>query len=608
MQQYPAFLVIAAVPLVAALMPAAVLAEAYTMEPVVVTATRTAVTARESLAPVTVITREDIERSQPQGMLELLRGEAGIDMTRSGGPGQNVSLFMRGTNSDHVLVLIDGVRVSSITTGGFAWQHLSPQQIERIEIVRGPRASLYGSDAIGGVIQIFTRDNDGAHASIGAGGDRTFQGTVGYGATTGRHGVSLNVAAINTDGFSATNEGIGFGFDPDDDGYRNRSLSARWNADLSDDLALTVAFWRSEGDIEFDIGTQDSINQSLTASLDTRVNERWGHSLEVGNARDELETDSAFASDIEGERLTASWQHDIVLGERHLLSAGLDYYREEGENVDRIAGVARFDEVITNRAAFAGLQSGLGLHDIQFSVRHDDHSRAGGETTGQVAWGHPLGRDLRVFASYGTAFKAPTLNQLFDPGFFGFFAGNPDLEPERSRSAEVGLRYEPADRPQRRVALNLFHTRIDDLIAFEGVNSRAINIDEASIEGLELEYRDRLGPWHLDANLTLQRPRNDDDDSRLLRRPDEKMQLTVGRDILGQGHLQAEVLLVGDREDFNTRLPGYGLVNVSGDYRLSHELHLRARIDNLLDKDYEMASGFNTQDRRLMVTLEYTAR
>lgn len=579
-----------------------------TLTPVVVTASRTAETADQTLAPVSVITRAEIERRQPRDLLELLRTQPGIDLARNGGPGQQASLFLRGTNSDHTLVLIDGVRASSITTGGFAWQHLAPAQIERIEIVRGPRASLYGSDAIGGVIQIFTRKSEGPTLRVGAGSDRTFQGEAGYGASHGPHHFSLHASAENSDGFSATNSNS-FSHDPDDDGYRNRSLNARWQADFSDALALSAAFWHTEGDIEFDTGTMDSINQNLSLTLDGQINDRWSQSLQLGYARDDLDTDSASASQVDGNRLTAGWQHDILIGMSHLLSVGLDYYRDQGENINEVTSTTVFDETITNRAAYASLQTGLGENDLQFSLRHDEHSRAGGETTGQAAWGRALGHGLRAVASYGTAFKAPTLNQLFHPGFFGgSFAGNPNLEPERSRSAELGLRYHSSERPARRAALNLFHTRVDDLIAFQGANSQAINIDEATIRGLELEYADAFGAWSLDASLTLQRARNDETDDPLLRRPDEKLSLAVSRDIAGRGGINAEVLLVGEREDVGTRLPGYGLVNLAGYHQLNRDLKLQARIENLLDKDYQLASGFNTPDRKLMVTLEYAPR
>ena len=576
-----------------------------TMTPVVVTASRTAETADQTLAPVRVITRADIEQRQPRDLLELLRTQPGIDLARNGGPGQQTSLFMRGTNSDHVLVLIDGVRASSITTGGFAWQHLAPGQIERIEIVRGPRASLYGSDAIGGVIQIFTRSSNGTSVRLGGGSDQTFKGEAGYGGSHGSHRFSLQASAENSDGFSATNPGIGFSYDPDEDGYRNRSLSGRWQAEFTDTMAMSAAFWHSEGDIEFDTGSMDSINQNLSLTLDAGINERWTQSLQLGYARDDLDTDSAFASEVKGSRLSADWQHDILIGMSHLLSVGLDYYRDQGENLNEVTATRIFDETITNRAAFASLQTGLGANELQISLRHDEHSRAGGETTGAAAWGRELGHGVRTVASYGTAFKAPTLNQLFHPGFGGFFAGNPDLEPERSRSAELGLRYHSVERPGRRASLNLYHTRVDDLIAFQGTNSQAINIDEATIRGLELEYADAFGPWSVDASLTLQRARDDSTDEPLLRRPDEKLSLIVNRDFHGRSGVNAELLLVGEREDVGTRLPGYGLVNLAGHHQLTRELKLQARIENLLDKDYELASGFNTPERKLMVMLEY---
>ncbi|NIR60476.1 MAG: TonB-dependent receptor, partial [Gammaproteobacteria bacterium] len=396
-----------------------VLAEPVDTAPVVVTASRLAETQDETLASVSVITREEIERIQPHSVVELLRLQAGVDVARNGGLGGNTSVFLRGANSDHTLVLIDGVRVSSATTGTFAWQHLDPAQIERIEIVRGPRASLYGSDALGGVIQIFTRRPAGATGRVGLGTHGTVRADAGFGG--GRPAglrYSGQASLIDSSGFDATQPGT-FGHDPDDDGYRDESLNARIEAPLGETASLAVQGWHSNGLVEFDQGTQDTENEQAQLTLEQAPTAFWSQRLSAGYAGDIVITDSPFPSDIRTRRRSAEWQHDLSFGAGQILTLGVDYHEDEGRNVDLATGTRVFDRSIESSGAFAGYRAGFGRYDVQLAAREDDHSEFGGARTGSLALGVEAGA-LRLVASHGTAFKAPTLNQLFHPGFGGF--------------------------------------------------------------------------------------------------------------------------------------------------------------------------------------------
>lgn len=598
MQRQPIYLATAAV---ITGLPAA--ASAVEIPPVVVTAQRLPTPADETLAAVTVITREDIEATNPQSISDLLRLQPGIDVVRSGGIGGNTSVFLRGSNSDHVLVLIDGVRAASSASGLFEWRQITPAQIERIEIVRGPRAALYGSDAVGGVIQIFTRQPQGMTASVTAGSRDTQRAEAGIGLGEATR-LAVNTSFTRTDGISATNSS-NFSHDPDNDGYINRSVNARFTTPLWSDAVLRLSGWHANSDIEFDEGVQDSVNGTYSARLSDRPLAAWNYALTLGYNQDDIETKSAFPSRIETQRTTLDWQNNLDLGARQSLTLGLFWRRDTGKNIDATTSRLIFNDSITNSAAYANWLGTFGRNDFELGVRYNQQSEFGGYPTGQLAWGHRFGAGYRMILSYGSAFKAPNLNELFHPGVGGFFAGNPDLEPERSHSAELAFRYQqPGGR--RRVEANLFYTRIEGLIAFAGERSQAINIDKAQIPGLELQYADGIGRWRVDSSLTLQRPRNLTEDTRLLRRPDTKFSLVLARTLGQSGLIRGELLRIGERIDIGGEtLGGYTLLNLSGQVHLTQTLSLEGRIENVTDKKYENAFGFNTLGRMFYLSLRY---
>jgi len=578
-------------------------AAAATSDPVIVTATRTAVTADQALASVTVITREDIERRQAQDILELLRTETGIDVSRTGGPGGTIDLFMRGTSSNHVLVLIDGMRVASATTGTFEFRNLSLGQIERIEIVRGPRATLYGSDAIGGVIQIFTRRPKGAAGAVGLGSYGTASAEAGLGGGRDLRG-SVTTTYFGNTGFSAQNE-KGGSFDPDKDGYRNRAINGMLALPLSAGTELELRGWRATSDIEFDIGESDAVNEALSGTVRGRLANHWSHALSLGYALDDLDTAASFPSHIISRRRTADWQNDLAVSDNQLLTLGLSYQEDSAVNRDTGSASTVFDETTYNRAIFALWQGQWKPLNMQVSARHDDHSRFGSHQTGSFAIGGDVSSASRLRFSYGTGFRAPTLNELFHPGFSFGYAGNPTLGPERSRSAEIGLTTKQT--PGERFGISVYQTNIEDLIAFEGTNNQAVNIGQATVRGAEFTYDLAYASWTYHAGATLQRARNDITNAELLRRPDAKLSTQVQRDFSGGASLGAEIILSSDAADFGARVPGYGVVNVAGQLPLAAGLRLLARLENAFDSDYQIANGFNTVGRAIFVTLRYEA-
>ena len=355
-------------------------AEDAQVQPTVeVTASRVAETADSSLADVSVITRTDIERSGTQDLIDLLRLQAGIDIARTGGAGEQTSVFLRGTNSNHVLVLIDGVRVASSNTGSFAFENLPLDSVERIEIVRGPRASYWGSDAIGGVIQVFTRKLDGLRVAGSYGTYDDADGSVGYGMHTDAGGFSVQVGARHVGGFSATNPGICNGpndpyciYNPDDNGFQNHNIVAQGDVRLGTQT-LSASGIRSVGTQSFDNGATDGVShtldQTIGANLAGPITETWSHRLSIGTSREDIDT-PAFANGLRSTRDQLSWANDIALDPSQHLIGGLDYVHDHGVSIDTSGGFgAPYTVNRDNAGAFGGWRVDNGAFDSELSGR-----------------------------------------------------------------------------------------------------------------------------------------------------------------------------------------------------------------------------------------------
>lgn len=585
-----------------------------TVSPVVVTATRTAQTADESLSSVTVITREEIEESQTTSLPDLLERQQGLSFARSGQFGKSSSLFMRGTNSDHVLVLVDGIKLSSATFGTTAFEHLPLEQIERIEIVRGPRSSLYGSEAIGGVIQIFTRSGTsgeptGAITAMAGGRDTGELGaTVSGGDADTR--VTLSGKSFKTGGISAISSGF-----PDDDGYTNDSASMNVAQDLGERATLSLRAVTANGVTETDLcgtGSQDCetefTQQALSSRLETRFTSAWSAILIAGQSRDESTglVNGSFDNEFDTKRDEVSWQNDITIGSRNLLTLGLDYRDEQVESSQDFTRTGR-----SNKAAFAQWQWTGERADFQTSARHDDNEAFGEANTGSISTGYRLGRATRVYGSLGTAFKAPTFNDLFFP-FTDFgggftFEGNPDLDPEESESVEIGL--EGGHRFHW--SINAYHTEIDNIIVLNDSASSVVNLDKGSINGLELTGGTSVREWDIRANFTLLDATQETDDANdgneLPRRPQQvfafDFRRTFGRYSFG-GHAQYESARYDDAAN-TTELDEFTVIDLDMEYELARDLKVRGSVQNVFDEDYQTVATFNTLGRTLFVRLDY---
>jgi vitamin B12 transporter len=595
--------------------------ESDALDRVVVTATRTAVTTDAALAPVEIIDREQIERSQAGSVAELLRGRAGINISNQGGDGKLTSVFVRGAESDHVLVLIDGIRIGSATSGAAAFQDLPLQFVDRIEIVRGPRSSLYGSDAIGGVIQIFTRRDRGpaqGRFAIGIGSHGRREAGAGIGGGNDRGWYGIDAAYQRTDGINAC-DGAGFPIfagcfvddETDRDGYTRRALSLRGGVALGESLTLNGRWLESRGDNEYDggfVNYSEVVQRVIGAKLRWDINERSTLQISAGRNRDAsdnfIDTSAAGRTangDFASDRDSASLQYDIALTDTQTLSVGADWLR------DRIDSDTKYDiKDRRNVAAFAQYQgrfdTAIGTQDLQLALRRDDNEQFGGETTGTAAWGLGFGDGWRVTAGYGTGFKAPSFNELYFP-----FFGNPALRPESSRTLEAGLAW----RGERTaVRLDAFETDVADLIAFDISLFLPNNIDRARLRGAELTIDSSIDDWDIAFSASLLDAENRSGSNRgneLPRRARESARLSVDR-AFGAIRVGATIIGEGGRYDdvANTRrIGGYATLDLRAEYGFGDAWTLQAGVANVFDRDYETAAFYNQPGRTYQVRLRY---
>ncbi len=584
-----------------------------TAEPIIVTATRTAQTADETLAAVTVITRQDIERQQATSVVDLLRGTPGLSLSNNGGLGKVTSVFLRGTESDHVLVLIDGVKVGSVSSGTTAFENIPVDQIERIEIVRGPRSSLYGSEAIGGVIQIFTRKGGGATTpsfSLAAGSHRTYTGTAGVSGGGERGWYNLNVSGLGSDGFNACrgkpapNPAGCFTSESDNDPSSNRSGAVRVGYRFQGGTEIDVRALHGVGENKFD-GTIFSGNKSkflqdtIGATLQASPLASWHMVLGAGRSTDKSDIffNGVFTDRYNSTRDTVSFQNNITFSTRQLLTVGIDYQNDQTNTTAYTAADRR------NTGVFAQQQSSFGTQDIQIAVRGDDNEQFGRHTTGGLAWGYNMSRELRLIVSYGTAFKAPSFNELYFP-----FYGNPSLGPEESQSYEIGLRGKPS---WGHWSLSIYQTDVDNLIAYDDTILTAANIEAARLRGLEATASTRIAGWTLATSLTILDPENRsggvNDGNVLPRRAKEVFRLDVDQSF-GKLRLGGTFFTEGRRYDniANTvELLGYTTVDLRIAYAFAKNWTLGGRIANLFDASYETAAYFNQDGRNVFVALRY---
>ncbi len=575
---------------------------AGSLDRVQVTGSRLTLDIDKSTASVTVLTRTDIENSQALDVSDLLAQQVGIDLVRAGGSGAQNSLFMRGGNSNHTLILIDGVRVNSATQGLFDFAHLPLANIERIEIVRGPRAAFWGSDALAGVIQIFTRAPRKLNADLTLGSFQRYGGNLGFGLGDEENNFGIIAGMDSAEGFSATNPANVWSYDPDDDGYDNRRIGLNAQVKLGSQT-LKFSGIATQAEVEFDQGVTDADNHSWSAGLSGKLAESWEHALTIGQAYEKLET-PAYASTYGSSRNSIDWANAYRFNPSAQLGFGVNWSEEDGYS-NGFAG-PEFDETRSNLGVFAVLDANAGDHRFELATRYDDNEQYGSQVTSSAGWSWQINGGNRVRASWGQGFRAPNFNELYYPGFFGSFAGNPDLNPEQSDSFELG--YVLSINESMTAEFSAYQSDVEDLISFSGVNSQAININQADIKGVEAELRGQAGSWLWRVQGTWTDAVNEQTGQALLRRPEWKGLAELDYEFSNQARLGAELSAFGERPDFGTTLPGYGRLDLTASWPLSLAWRLEGRIENLLDKDYQVIDGYNTPERSVFVRISYQAQ
>lgn len=587
--------------------------EIPTLDPVVVTATRTEVPLSQAASSVTIIDRKTIEEKHLITVSEALREVPGLGIVQTGGPGGTTSAFLRGGNTSHTLVLIDGVEMTEVTTGAFDLVDLTTENIERIEVVRGPQSTLYGSNAIGGVIQIITKKGSGPptpSVSFEAGSFRTSRETIGLRGGTERFDYSFSAARFDTAGFSRANAKNG---NTERDGYENSSFSTRFGFNFMEKSRLewTARYILARTELD-GFGLCDPVNfvfcpvddpnfvqysRTLVSALTltTPITDRWNQQLKLsfnGNTLRGRDPDSSFNNyNIENSGKRLDWRHDLTIAPFDLLTIGYEYKSQRGEVEDG------FDERLINQAFFAFNQFRPTPFILNLGLRYDDDNRFGDATTYKAETAYLFEETgTKIRTAYGTGFRGPTLNDLFFPGF-----SNPDLKPEKSRGWEAGVDQEFGE-GRFLLGATYFQNRVKDLILFVSdpvtFNSRPENVARAKVQGTEVELSAR--PIHsliLRAAYTLMHAEDEETGTELPRRPRKSASGTISVLPINPLRIDGTLRYVGKRfNDSGNENPlgEYTLIDLATIYDMTSKTQLFARIENLFNRQYEEVAGYGT--------------
>lgn len=573
----------------------------------IVEGTKTGTPIEQMTGAVTVIDEATIQALRVPTVAEVLRQVEGLDVVQSGGPGGQTSLFLRGGNSNHVLVLIDGVKVNNPTTGRFDAAHLTVDQIERIEVLRGSQSPLYGSEALAGVVNIITKKGrEGANdqVTIEGGAYRTWRATAVHSDRGPIWDENLSVSRWTSRGFSRANERLG---NTEPDGYSNTTFAARLGRGAGVGGRLDVSLRLTDGTTDFDDAfpfadsAATSRDKAAVAgvTLSAPITPWWDHRLVVGWSRNHRTSErSSFDSDTDAQSRQVEWRHTVSSGPDNLLTVGYEHLNHLGRYVDAFSS---YDQRVVTNAVY--VQDQLAAFEPLFftaGLRSDGHNRFGRHNTYKIGSSLALERwRTRLFTNYGTGFRAPTLDDLYFPGF-----SNPALQPETSKGYEAGLEHTLVAR-HFTIGATYFRTAYNELIVFEGFTP--VNRKTAEATGVEVSSR-----WVVDPRATIQGTytytgtRDGSTNDQLARRPRNKANLALVFQPDQDSDLRVDYRYVGERLDSvftGLTTPSYSLVNLAASRRWNPNVTFFTRVDNLFDRDYEEVMGYGTAGRSLYAGL-----
>ena len=588
------------------------------LDEIVVTSSRTPQSTKTVTGDITVIDSEEINRLQGSSLADLLRLQPGVQTFTNGGMGTNSNIALRGTNDNQLIVLVDGVRINSGTTGTTAFENIPLALIDRIEILRSPASSLYGSDAIGGIIQIFTKrgksNKTHLYSSLGAGSYDAYSGNMGFDSAYQALKFGAQATNYDTRGISARKNPTA-AIDKDRDGYSNFSGSAYADLEFSPGHSLGLQYLESKGKNQYDSGYIGNYlerhQQGYGFTLKNALTEHWTSKLQYSIGRDQSFSVSSATrnSNIETEQRQLSWQHDYSLTHG---TVTLAYDRLEQAVQTESNGTQTLDRNRSNDAFVLGYVGNYADHSTQLSLREDHNSQFGNYTTGGIGYGYTLSPTWRLTTQYGSSFRAPTFNQLYADRF-----GDPNLPSEKADNIEASIRYQGKSLQAK---LTVFDNHIRNFIQTvtsgcpAGFTSGcAVNVGKIEVQGMTLEGSIPISEqWLLSANMTIQSPRIDATDNLLARRAQR-----YGNVILqyknGPWDWSSELTASSERyNDPANRIPlgGYALLNSTLAYQLNSNWRLQARANNILDKNYVLAAAtstvdYNTMGTNVFVSLNY---
>jgi vitamin B12 transporter len=585
---------------------------------IVVTAARAPQAAADVLSDNVTLSSDDIVRSGAGNIVDLLQKQRGIEVARNGGPGANASVFIRGGDSKQTVVLVDGVRIGSSTSGIASWTGLPLANIDRIEIIYGPLATMYGADAIGGVVQVFTKRGAGAAsvtAAVGAGSDKTRSFDASVSGGLDRVSYALTLARDQDEGFSATLPG-NFSFNPDHDGYTKDSASGQLGATLARGHEAGLLFMHSSVDSQYDSGVSaydtrsEQILNNVALYSKHQVLPGWQVKLQASRADDKAANFSnataAGYSAIDTRQTTYSAQSDLALG-ADLLQVLIE--RREEDVVSSSTAALTRDRVTKSGALSYSLKRGAHLGSA--SARWDSSSQYGSVQTGGLGYGYRISGALRANASIGSSFRAPTFNELYYPRY-----GVESNRPEHGRNVEAGLAYHSG---MLDATMVYYRNRLKDLLVSTSVcpvevathpSGCAYNVNRATLAGLSVGLRTRVGPVELNGSFDLQDPQDDTTGKQLVRRA--KRHANLGAEYSSGAWVAGAALhLSGQRFDDTANrntLGGYGLLNLFASYRFAPDWSAVVRWNNATDKQYQLARTYATAGSQAFIGVRYGAR